>query len=89
MGVLLQAALRPLNTRGQPMLHSFMLRFRMYAHLLLDLDETELIFKFPDNGGAINGMGEPKCPTGNMPQCQFTYHKSHRKDAEFKVRSPP
>jgi len=89
MGVLLAATLRPMNTRCQSMLHSFMLRFRTYANLLLDLDESELMSRFTDNGWTINGMGEPKCPTRNMPQCQFTYHKSHKNDTEFEARSPP
>jgi len=71
------------------MLHSFMLHFRTNANLLLDLDDSELMSKFTDNGWAINGMGEPKCPTRNTPQCQFTYHKSHKNDAEFEARSPP
>ena len=89
VGVLPEAALRPLETRCQSMLHNCMLRFRTYANLLLDSDETELIFKFNDNGGTINGMGEAKCSTRNKPQCQFTYHKSHTNDAEFKAISPP
>jgi hypothetical protein len=36
---------------------SCMPRFRTYANLLLDSDETDLIFKFTDNGGTISGMG--------------------------------
>jgi len=89
MGVLLAATLRPMNTRCQPMLHSLMLRFRTYANLLLDLDDSKLMSIFTDNGWTINGMGEAECPTRNTPQCQFTYHKSHKNDAEFEARSPP
>jgi hypothetical protein len=89
MGVLLAATLRPMNTRCQPLLHSFELRFRTHANLLLDLDDSELMSKFNDKGWTINGMGEPKCPTRNTPQGQFTYHKSHKNDAEFEARSPP
>jgi len=40
MDVLLEATFPPMNSRCQSVLHSFMLRLRTNANLLLDLEKT-------------------------------------------------
>jgi hypothetical protein len=66
MGVVLVATLRPLDPLPANAAQ-LLLRIRTYDNLLLlDSAETEFALKFTDNGGTIKGMGEPKCPHGEI-----------------------